>query len=94
MDIQNGICPFCGEEITVTENNILRSNTIRRNVYRCPKCENPILKCMGFGCRNFAAGGKIYDDNFCPECTKAIASAVPGILMTLLPFGGKFISKK
>lgn len=82
-----GKCPFCAEEIEVSESDIIQSNTIRRDVYRCPNCGKPILKCMGIGCRDFAAGGKYYDNNFCPECLKKVVVETPKYVLTTLKQG-------
>ena len=68
-----GLCPFCNEVVTGI---LVEENTIRRNIYKCPKCGKRILKCMTPFCSNFAEGGDFWDDNLCPECTDGLCSIV------------------
>lgn len=66
-----GICPFCKEEITPV---VLEENTVRRDKCQCPECENNIYACRSGGCDNYAKGGKYYDQELCPECTRSALS--------------------
>lgn len=66
-----GLCPFCGENVTPV---LSKKNTIRRDVCNCPSCKKELLICRTPGCHTYAKGGKIYDDELCPNCTSSIIS--------------------
>lgn len=61
---EKGICPFCKKEITPI---VIEVNTIRRDKCKCPECNQSIYVCTVPGCYDYAKGGNLYDDNFCPE---------------------------
>lgn len=61
-----GRCPHCEKRVRAV---VVEENTVRRDVLECPKCEERLLVCMTPGCKNYAAGGQVYDQNFCPDCT-------------------------
>lgn len=90
-----GSCPFCKEEIRPI---ILEENTLRRDKCECPTCNEIIYVCRIFGCENFAKGGDIYDDEFCPECAKNIQKTIGGLgkgMLTIVGLGiATAISKK
>lgn len=71
-----GKCPWCGNEVKAM---IEEENYVRRDACTCPECGERILVCRTPGCTNYAKGGDIWDDEFCPECTKtAIQTGVLG----------------
>lgn len=61
-----GRCPHCEKKVRAV---IVEENTVRRDVLECPKCEERLLVCMTPGCKDYAAGGDVYDENLCPTCT-------------------------
>lgn len=67
-----GTCPFCKELVTPY---VVEGNVIRRDKCMCPNCQNTVYVCRAPGCDDYARGGDIYDDEFCPSCT---ASATEG----------------
>ena len=71
MPHSKGQCPKCGQAITSAR--CLEANTLRRNVLECPNCQARILKCRMPGCRDYALGGRVWDNEFCPDCTKTVA---------------------
>jgi len=62
---QKGNCPYCLNLVmpTCTEENILQ-----RDVFKCPVCKARIVPCRMPGCQDYAKGGEIWDDEFCPKC--------------------------
>jgi ribosomal protein S27AE len=88
--IHEGHCPKCGKAINPTR--FLERNTLRRDVLECPNCQARILKCRFPGCQDYALGGKVWDNDFCPNCTKEVAqAAIMGGLTILL---GRFTSRR
>ncbi len=71
-----GKCPFCGEMVRAV---VVEENTIRRDVCECPECGESILVCRSSGCQDFAKGGSIYDDDFCPGCQSGIRNGVKDV---------------
>lgn len=65
-----GKCPFCKETMTP---EVIEENSIRRDKCACSKCEMPIYVCRAPGCRDYARGGDIYDDEFCISCSDKLA---------------------
>ncbi|MDF9754259.1 hypothetical protein ACVWY1_000571 [Pseudomonas sp. TE6288] len=65
-----GQCPFCKKDMTPT---VLEKNTVRRDKCACPHCEKHMYVCRAPGCRNYARGGDLYDDEFCLSCSDDIA---------------------
>lgn len=74
-----GRCPWCGEEIRAI---VVGKNYIRRDNCKCPKCGKKILICHFPGCNNYTKGG-IWDDEFCPDCTKHVVRGGIGLALSL-----------
>ena len=72
-----GICPHCREKVTP---DIIEENSIRRDKCKCPKCDGIVYVCRTPGCDDYAKGGDAYDEELCPECTKALANSTGTIL--------------
>ena len=68
-----GICPHCNHEVRA---KIFVKNNLRRDMCKCPNCEETIYVCRNYGCRNYAVGGDYYDDELCPTCAKALMEFV------------------
>ncbi len=78
-----GVCPFCEER---TRANVIDSNTLRRDKCKCEKCNEYIYVCRTPACHNYAKGGAIYDDEFCPSCIKnfpSVAVAIVGFMASV-----------
>lgn len=73
----SGVCPFCGDSVTP---KLVEDNNIRRDVCECPSCKEKILICRTPGCKNYAKGGSVYDDELCPSCTESLTSGVGEVL--------------
>lgn len=71
-----GICPFCKEEVMPV---VLEENTVRRDKCQCPECKKTIYSCRGAGCDNYAKGGNYYDQELCPECTRAAVATAKDV---------------
>ncbi len=90
MPHHQGKCPQCGQSITPTR--CLEVNTLRRDVLECPNCWARILECRFPGCRDYALGGKVWDNDFCPDCTKQVSqTAIAGGLAIVL---GKYLGRR
>lgn len=72
-----GVCPFCENSVTP---KLVEDNNIRRDVCECPSCHEKILICRTPGCKNYAKGGSVYDDELCPSCTESLTSGVGEVL--------------
>jgi ribosomal protein S27AE len=81
MNKHLGKCPFCNESVRP---RVIEENSVRRDICRCPECSNSILVCRTPGCQDYAKGGEIYDDEFCPECTKGAHTTLVGTVFALL----------
>lgn len=68
-----GRCPFCDQEGIPT---VIEENSFRRDKCQCSnaECKGTIYICRGPGCHNYAKGGDVYDDEFCPSCTSGFTS--------------------
>jgi len=75
-----GRCPHCEKRVRAV---VVEENVVRRDVLRCPKCKGRVLICLGADCKNYAAGGRIYDDNFCPKCIAAAGKAIDSLEIKL-----------
>ncbi len=73
MLYHQGRCPQCGQVITPLHR--LEANILRRDVLECPHCRARILECRTPGCHDYALGGRVWDNDFCPACTKQISQA-------------------
>lgn len=73
---QKGKCPFCGENVAAV---VMEENTVRRDRCKCPKCEEEVFVCRAPHCHNYAKGTKVYDHEFCPECTAIIQKAAEAV---------------
>ncbi|WP_175653835.1 hypothetical protein [Pseudomonas sp. Marseille-P9899] len=65
-----GKCPFCEKTMTP---DISEKNNIRRDKCECTNCRRVIYVCRAPGCRDYARGGSLYDDEFCISCSDKIA---------------------
>lgn len=74
-----GTCPFCSE---IVQPNVVEENSVRRDKCQCPSCQELVYVCRSPGCQNYAKGGKMYDDELCPNCTSAIAEVGKGAITT------------
>lgn len=72
-----GICPFCEEKVRAV---VTESNDLRRDKCRCEKCQETVYVCRTPACHNYAKGGKIYDDEFCPSCIKNAPGAIVAVV--------------
>lgn len=71
-----GICGHCRETVSPI---IIEENYVRRDKCRCPKCQQDLYACRTPGCDDYAKGGKAYDEELCPGCTKALSESA-GVL--------------
>ena len=78
-----GRCPWCGKDVV---GRVVEENYIRRDECVCPECGEKIFICRAPGCNNYAKGG-IWDDEFCPDCTKTVVTG--GVLSALSIIIGK-----
>ncbi len=67
----DGSCPFCKSEIKPV---VIEENNLRRDKCQCPECEEFMYVCRAPGCRSYARGGDVYDDEFCLGCSDKIAA--------------------
>ena len=58
-----GNCPQCNQAVTPTR--CLQYNNVRRDVLECPNCKARLLKCLTPGCKDYALGGRFWDNAFC-----------------------------
>ncbi|HDS0961602.1 hypothetical protein D3C80_1392270 [compost metagenome] len=65
-----GKCPFCSEVMTP---EVVEENNIRRDKCKCVKCNRNIYVCRAPGCRDYARGGEVYDDEFCMSCSDKLS---------------------
>ena len=87
-----GKCPFCEEDIRPL---IIEENYLRRDKCQCPECEEIIYACRAPGCRNYAKGGVIWDDELCPSCAaSASTAATTTVFGTAASVFGYFLHKK
>ena len=87
-----GKCPWCEEYVHA---KIFEGNRYRRDACICPECGDKILVCRMPGCRDYAAGGETWDDEFCPPCSKVAAKvALVAITTVLIPSLGIYIPKR
>jgi len=75
-DKSKGICPFCGEQVTPI---VVEENILRRDQCQCPECSGIVYVCRTPGCNNYAKGGDIWDDEFCPSCTNDVSGTVKSV---------------
>jgi hypothetical protein len=68
-----GKCPFCGGKVQAV---VTDENSCRRDNCKCPACSKQILICRTPGCTNYAKGGELWDDEFCPECTSEVVDVL------------------
>lgn len=68
-----GTCPHCESRVRAV---VVEANTARRDALECPECHERVLICVTPGCKSYASGGELYDQNFCPECTATCVEAV------------------
>ncbi|WP_343666178.1 hypothetical protein [Enterobacter sp.] len=66
-----GVCPFCKNKVRPS---VSETNYLRRDRCECPECKETVYVCRGFGCEDYAKGGELYDDEFCPQCAQSISS--------------------
>lgn len=90
-----GICGHCRETVNPI---IIEENTFQRDKCVCPKCHETIYTCRTPGCDDYAKGGKSYDEELCPQCTKIVADNA-GVLLkqaaaTLTTAGLAFLAAK
>lgn len=79
-----GKCPWCGAKV---EGVVVTRNYLRRDKCKCPECGKKIYICRTPGCNNYTKGG-VWDDEFCPDCTKvgakhAVKAAFGTVLLLL-----------
>lgn len=72
-----GMCPYCCNTVRP---EVIRENSIRRDICACPECNEKVLVCRIPGCTAYAKAGEIYDDELCPSCTGSIVSGVGEIV--------------
>lgn len=65
-----GKCPFCYEKMTP---EVIEENSLRRDKCKCINCQRDIYICRAPGCRDYARGGDVYDDEFCMACSDKLA---------------------
>ncbi|MDI9768215.1 hypothetical protein QM327_16810 [Pantoea dispersa] len=82
-----GICGHCRKKVSPI---VIEENILRRDKCKCPECEQDLYACRSPGCDDYAKGGKNYDEEFCPSCTKSLAEnagtaakAIAGIALTI-----------
>lgn len=75
-----GICGHCRETVIPL---IIEENTFQRDKCECPECHGILYACRTPGCDDYAKGGKAYDEELCPGCTKAIAENAGTIVKTI-----------
>lgn len=64
-----GTCPFCRAEMRP---RVVEENIVRRDKCECTECGKTIYVCRTPGCRDYAKGGDLYDDELCPVHTAAL----------------------
>lgn len=70
---ESGCCPFCGAFVAP---QILEENRLKRDKCRCLNCNSTIYLCIAPGCNNYTKSGVVWDDWFCPSCTKYLSTSV------------------
>jgi len=90
-----GICGHCR---AVVNPAIIEENTIRRDKCQCPNCDGILYACRTPGCDDYAKGGKTYDEELCPGCTKSLAENAGSLARTIggiaLTIGTTVVTKK
>ena len=72
-----GKCPECRKTIMPI---IEEKNNLRRDKCSCPECHAVLYVCRSPGCDDYALGSDLYDNEFCPACTKAMATKTGEVL--------------
>jgi MinD superfamily P-loop ATPase len=75
-----GECPFCKQSVRA---QVVEKNILRRDKCACPSCGGTLYVCRAPACDNYAKGGDIYDDEFCPGCTSGTGTLVTGVAATV-----------
>lgn len=78
-----GVCYQCRD---ITTYNLVeeRESPLRRNLYRCDRCQGEGVKCItwlsGGYCNGFARSGSKIDRPFCPGCSSKASEVGRSIL--------------
>ncbi|AXH43475.1 hypothetical protein MZUP3_730 [Erwinia phage vB_EhrS_49] len=75
-----GICGHCRETVSPI---VIEENTFSRDKCQCPECAKDLYVCRSPGCDDYAKGGKDYDEELCPGCTKSLAENAGVIAKTI-----------
>lgn len=90
-----GICGHCRQTVSPV---VIEENTLRRDKCQCPDCKQDLYVCRSPGCDDYAKGGKGYDEEFCPGCTKSMAEGANDLIRpvaaTLLAAGATYAINK
>lgn len=85
--LELAFCPCC-RDISTFELAEQRQGVIRRNHYRCNRCQSIGARCLtwekGGYCNGFSQVGSLYDHPFCPQCASKYGEMARNILSAVL----------